>query len=271
MLLENPFSPKQGKLKDSSLERKGLPKSGALPNDDEVIDPNNPKKGKDAPLLDFAELWQPNVDKDGKPIKKAGPKTYMPSLDPKAMSGFLDKMDFTKGFSPEQLEAVSKGGQEAVVALSQMMNQVGRQAFAAAFTGLNKMAEAGVQAGIADARASIPGEVANMLTDTQLESSNPLMKNPAFAPMVKMIKQQYREKYPKATPQEITESVSAYFDTMYEQIKGTKGKIENPELTNEDLIKRGDAGADWENWFDVEPPALQEATENLTTQQVTTE
>jgi hypothetical protein len=267
MLLRNPFTSKGGKEPTAQPELGGK-KSGVVPaksGEGEITD----KGVADDPLMKFEELWQPNLDAKGQPVvTRKGPKAYMPNLDPKKMGEFVSKMDFTKHVKPEQLQAISKGGDEALPHLMELLNSVGRQSFAHAFTGLQRMSEAGIQAAIADARADIPNFVADQMLESGLESSNPLMKNPAFQPLVKQVKDQYRQKFPKATPAEIQTAVNGYFEKLHQEVTGTKAKAE-PQDTNNDLLKAGSPDADWGEWFDLEPAPVEGATGDTPNQPVT--
>lgn len=259
MLLRNPFTSK-AKEQPAAPATDFSNKSGSVPakgGEGVQLD----KGQQDDPLMKFEELWQPNLDKAGKPIPstKKGPKAYMPNLDPKKMGEFVSRMDFTKHVKPEQLAAISKGGDEALPHLMELLNSVGRQSFAHAFTGLQRMSEAGIQAAIADARSEIPNFVADQMLESGLESSNPLMKHPAFQPLVKNVREQYRQKFPKASPAELTNAVNAYFENLHAEMTGTKNKAK-PQDTNQDLLKAGSPDADWGDWFELEPQPVEGAT-----------
>lgn len=254
----NPFSPVKEVQAPNPLDKQP-PKSGVVPDPDKT-NQNKDVKGttveSDDPLLDFDKLWQPNVDAAGKPVvKQTGPKSYLPKFDPKVFGDMVGKMDFTKDFTSEELQAVAKGGEEALAAHASMMNKVGRRSFMTAFAGTQKMMEAGLQNAKTDMESGIPEYVRGQLIDSEIESSNPLVKDQAFAPMVKSVKEQFREKFPKASPADINRGVNAYFDKVYERLSGVKNKQE--PIENKDLVKAGDPNADWQEWFDLEIPGTE--------------
>lgn len=265
-IFDNPFRQKAPKTAPQNPQDRIENKSGMNPD---LNDDTNKKKAAsgegDDPLMDFDKLWQPNVDKDGKPIKKAGPKVFTPQLDQKAMTAMLEKMDFTKDFSPEEMTAISKGGDEAAVAMGSMINKAAKRAFVTAFTGSSRMMEHAVQAARTDALSEIPNYVKDQMVDSELSRDNILMSNPAYKPMVDTIKKQFQERHPKASPAEINKAVRAYFDKMVSDMNKSKEKPE--EITNEDLVKKGDPNANWEDWFDLELTAASSGEEGSQTQQ----
>lgn len=255
----NPFSrtAKAAEPKEKNLD-KLKPTSGIIPD---LNDPANKKVtgAGDDPLLDFSKLWEPTVGADGKPVKKAGPKVFTPTIDPKAMVAMLDKQDFMKDASAEEMQAIAKGGEEAAIALGSVVNKASKRAFMMAFSGSNKMMEAAVQAARQDALNEVPTYVRDQMIDSELSRENILMANPAYKPMVDTIKRQYQDKFPKATPAEINKGVRAYFDKMVKDMNESTNKPDVPE--NTDLVKAGDPNADWAEWFELELPGLHEAGE----------
>lgn len=217
----------------------------------------------DDPMFKFEDLWQPNVNEKGEPIndENDGPRTYMPQVDPQKFGAMLEKLDFTRGMTPEDEAAIAAGGPESVKAMRQVLNKTSRQSFATMFNAFTKMTESGFANASNRFMSEVPNHVRTMMTDHELEGSNPLLKLPAFAPMVKNITRAYQKKFPKASPGEISTAVNAYFDKMYQDLEaskrgGKKGKQDN--LSNDDLITRGDPNADFEAWLLDEGPSQQQ-------------
>lgn len=260
--LGNPFAKKAAPAKPATAAPQNIEK---LTTESGVIPEGVKKKEGDDPMLNFENLWQPNVDKDGKPIKKAGPKQFTPTIEPKAMAAMLDKTDFTKDFTPEEMQAIAKGGDEAVAAIGSMINKATKRSFVMAFSGSQKMMEAAVQAARQDALSEVPNYVRDQMIDSELSRENVLMGNPAYKPMVEHIKRQYQEKFPKASPAEINKGVRAYFDKMVKDMNESTNKVEDPK--NDDLVKAGDPNADWADWFELPLPDLQQAGESPNTEE----
>lgn len=262
-LFENPFTKRAKPPVTNSLD-KVTETSGVIPSKDTTTGTPQKKAGEsDDPMLKFEELWQPNVDAKGQPILKPGPKKFTPQIDPKVMTAMMDKLNFTSDFSAEEVEGIKKGGDEAVAALASMINKATKKSFLTAFTGAQRMMEHSVQAARADALSEIPGYVKDQMVDSELSRENVLMSNPAYAPLVKSIKDKYQEKFPKASPAEINKGVRAYFDKMVTDMNESRKPKE--EVKNEDMLTKGDPNADWFDWIDQEAPALVsgESTQNV--------
>jgi hypothetical protein len=233
------------------------------PNADPNADPNkvkNKQQGEgDDPLLKFDSLWQPNVGADGKPIQEAGPNNnpYLPNLDPKKFETLVGSMDFTRGVTAEQWKAIGEGGEGAVAAMAGIMNHVGRQAFKHSFQASTRLSEAG----FANARERFAGEIPNhvrdLVVDNELAQDNPIMKNPAFAPVVKQVKEQYLKKFPKASPQELNNAVRQYFSYMAKELNVDPNKAKNQD-TNATKLSKGADDADFIDWLgeEIRAPAF---------------
>lgn len=264
-MFQNPFS--KANNQGTPANNPGNPASTGTPNQTGSIpnkmtndptqiqdDPNkkvvnNPGEGND-PLLQFGELWQddPN-NKAADPAENTG---YLPKIDPAKLQEMIGKMDFTKSITPEQLAAINAGGEGATKTLLQVMNSVTQQALLTAFTANSKMVEAGLNIASTRFLEKVPTHVKDVITTNALSSSNPIMNDPAFAPVVESIRQRYQERFPKATPSQIENSVNAYFDDMASKMSTAKNKKANPTATNDKLLKTGSPDADWESWLNNE-------------------
>ena len=224
----------------------------------------NEDDDSDDPMFNFAGLWENPVNEKGEPINQEdnSPKTFMPAVDPQKFGQMLEKLDFTRSITPDEEAAIVAGGPESVKALRGILNKTSRQSFATMFNAFTKMTESGFNNASNRFMSEVPNHVREMLTDNALEGSNPLLKLPAFAPMVKGIRSQYQKKFPKASSQEITTAVNAYFDKMYQDLEASKrggGKgSKKDNLSNDELVSKGDPNADFEAWLLDEGPSQQQ-------------
>lgn len=219
---------------------------------DGIVDDPNKKKEADDPLLKFDTLWQPNVGKDGKPIVED--KTSKPYLqyDAKKLNEMVEKVDFTRDITPEEWKAVGEGGENAVSAISGILNKVTRKSFLTAFQASTKLAEQGFHSARERFAGEVPEHVRDLILDSEL-SSDPIMKNPAFAPVVKTVKQQYLAKFPKASPAELNAAVKQYFQYMGKELNAPPKKDNAPELTdNAAKLRRGAPDSDFFEWLGAE-------------------
>lgn len=239
---------------------------GVIPDgSDQTDDPNNKQQKKDGasddPLLDFNELWQPNKDKDGKVIQdQQGPTSYLPAIDPTKFAGMVEKMDFTRSIKPEDWAAIQAGGDGATKALANVLNTTVRQSFMTTFSAMNKLVEQGFSGAEERFLGKVPDHVRDIMVDSSLEGSNPIVSNPAFAPMVKSVKQQYLNKYPKASPGAVNKAVNAYFDKMYQDMEAHKAGGVNKNKNNQrpNALSQGTDDADFLGWLGKEVGAQTE-------------
>lgn len=183
-----------------------------VPNNQNTIppqqDPANPGI-ETTPLDKFKDLWHidPNT-----PNAQSNPNAPLIQLDQAKLAEQVKQMDFTKSVSPELFQQALGGGDNAVQALSQIVNTVAQQAVAQALVGSSMVSEGAVKKYGANLRTELPGLLKQQSMMDQRRSLNPALSNPAFEPMVRVVEQRMREKYPDATPTELTQQVSSYFD-----------------------------------------------------------
>lgn len=270
-LFDNPFiqadrnalmnQPQQGN-QGGQQGPQNKPGSGMIPGegDQDNKDDKNKKDGEGHdPLLQFDKLWQPNVDDKGQPIQQDNePTSYLPAIDPQKFAAMVDKMDFTRTITPEDWQAVTAGGEGAARAFGNVINKALRQAFSTSFAATTKFVEGGFNTAKDRFMNGIPKTVRELMTDDALYQSNPIMKNPAFAPLVKNVRDQYIQKWPKASPGEINAAVTAYFDEMLKQQTDAKNKNNNDTSggKNTDKLRSGDADADFTEWLGKELSGL---------------
>lgn len=214
-----------------------------------VVDPNAPKaplkEGDDGydPMLDFGKLWEdtPDDPKNPKP-KKVG---YVADLDPKALADSVGKMDFTKNITPEQRTAMLAGGEEGLTAMLGIINQASRQAVSTTYQAGNRMVASALEKAEAGFLEKVPGHVKNQLVDNSL-SDNPIMNDPAYAPIVEATKQRFLTRFPKATAAQVNTAVTGFFEDMV--TKGTKKPANDGAPTNKDKLRTGAGDANWMDW-----------------------
>ena len=220
--------------------------------------PDNTNRGKkhegeDDPLLNFSDLWEPNKDKDGKPIpdKDNNNSGYIPQLDPKKFGDMVSKIDFSKTFTPEEMEAVKTGGDGAVAAIASMINKATRQSFQVSLAAATRLAEQGFTNAKERFQSEIPDHVRNHMLDNDL-NADPLFKNPALQPVVRSVKDQYLKKFPKATPSELNNAVKQYFKYIGGEINKPPEKNEDDPNVNKNKLRQGAADADFMDWLGKE-------------------
>lgn len=100
----------------------------------------------------------------------------------------------------------------------------------------------------------LPNVLQNFQVTTELSKSNPLMNDPAFAPMVQAVAQQMRTANPTASAQDVQKQVEAYFADMATRM-GFQKQEAQPQQTAEQQQQSQEV--DWGAFggFDVPAPA----------------
>lgn len=235
---------------DDNNQNPGLDSNDNNNNNDEYeFDQKTGKKIKKArdPMLDFDNLWEPNeIDPDNPPEEFAG---YLPNIDPKVFGERVNQMDFARNIKPELLQAIAAGGDGALKALPEVINMMGRQFFTQTFNASKNMTAAGLTS--VEKRFMndlIPTSIRDSFIDENVGQNNELAKDPKFAPIVKLMTNQYRNKFPKASATDINTAVNAYLETL--QKTPTK-KVTRKTPDNATKLRQGDGGADWEAWMNT--------------------
>lgn len=215
-------------------------------------DPNNPPKKQggegDDPMADLKSLWEPNKDDKGQPIKEDNtPKSFMPKLDEKALMEKVEQMDFTKGLTAEEMDAIKEGGDKAVGAFANMLNRAGRRSFLTAFQASSKMAEQGFTQAQERFMESLGPRMREMMIDQGLGEDLSIVDNPMFKPQVDNVKAQILKKFPRATPQQVRSYIKQYFEALKTELTKTKQK-DDPNA-EQSKLRNGSQDADFESWL----------------------
>jgi hypothetical protein len=260
MAFVNPFrteNKQPSQSNESGLHTGGTPtplESRADPGES-INDPNNttrnpknpPKKeGEgDDPLKVFGKLWEDDpIDPKNPP--KEEPTTFLPTIDPTKLTEGFNKIDFSRYITPEESAAIKAGGDGAHNAHISVLNKSLRQAMMTMFSASQKMVEAGLSTAQGRFMNKVPSHVKDVLVQGNLTKNNKLMSNPAFSPLIESVRQRYQEKFPKATADQISESVSAYLN---EFIKAGSTTEEEEVPNNQKKLRTGSEDADWEDWI----------------------
>lgn len=151
------------------------------------------------PVDDMATLWDNNPD-----LESNTPKPF--TIDMAKLDANVAKADFTSGVTPEQLNAIKSGGDEALAAHVQMVNAVAQQAYKQALAASSKMIDAALTNERTYVTNNIPLHIKEQQLTESLKASNPaLYQSPAIAPIVDAIKAQMLSKHPNLTTSELME------------------------------------------------------------------
>jgi hypothetical protein len=162
-----------------------------------------------APLDTFKDIWQTPTNTDADP---SGP--MFAGVDPQALMASAGKVDFAKAVTPEQLQAISAGGEGAMAAFAGAMNKVAQTVFAQSAFATTKIVDQAMTRQQENFAKQLPSMVKKFSVNENLQTNNPLLSNPALTPLVSALTDQLTRKNPSATSAEIQGQVNDYFSAL---------------------------------------------------------
>ena len=197
---------------------------GNLPPDAGVTDPNNPHvppapvvavpatpPEPESPLSQFEKLWEPIPTDPNAPTPTAPQE-----LNAEDVQKAVAKANFTQAITPEQLAAIGQGGEAAQTAFTEAMNAVAQQVMVQATLVGNKLTDKAVSSALEAQKLELPQMLREQATTAHLSDTNPVFDNPAVKPVVESTKAQLLQKFPNATPTEITQMTQDFILAMGE-------------------------------------------------------
>lgn len=187
-----------------------------------------------SPLADYAKLWEndPNA-------KKETPFSF--NSDPAKLLETAKGVDFTKTVSPEVMARIAAGGSDGQKAMMEAVNNASQLAFAQSAHASAKITESALQAQETRFKEMLPALIKQHSVADSFRQDNPLMSDPAMAPMVDALQQQFTKQYPNATAGDINRHVNTYLDGAASKIQASRA----PAVQ----AKAGRAEQDWGIFF----------------------
>ena len=140
-----------------------------------------------------------------------------PTLDDAYLTIDNDKViELAKGMNfvpngPEMQALAQKALSGDAQAFAEYNNALMQNMYASILTQTSRISEKIARAGVTRLQATIPNTVRSISTTNNLTTQNPIFSDPASKPMVDMIRSQVELKNPTATPEQVTEQVTKYF------------------------------------------------------------
>lgn len=198
-------------------------------NPSQVSDPNNinapaqttdsqNKTGLDA----FNDIWKPAESPAG------GAPTDFLNVDPKQLMEAAQKVDFSKVINPASLQAISAGGEDAMKAFAQAMNQVAQATYAQSTMATAKIVQQAVAKTKESLMADLPQHIKLQTMNDTLRTDNPSLNHPAAAPILGALQQQLTVKYPNASAPELAKMAQDYL-TNFAQLALPASKTQQPQ------------------------------------------
>lgn len=156
-----------------------------------------------SPNVNFGELWKMEPTQQ--------PQAPNFKLDPQQLSQVSNNINFARAVNKDDLGKIVQGGEEAVGALMNVLNSVGREIFSTNAQFTSHMTESGYNTAQRAIDTGLPNLVKKQFTQNDLFQANPKLREPALQPLVMAIQSQISQKYPNASPTEVNSMVSQYF------------------------------------------------------------
>jgi hypothetical protein len=179
--------------------------NGVLPGNQDA----NPKPVA-TPLDQFSDLWN-NAPTD--PNAPANPGIFG-DVDPKRFMEAAGKIDFTKVVTPDQLQAISAGGEGAMASFAAALNAVAQSTYAQSAYASTKIVEQALARSKDSFLAELPQHIKQQTVKENLRADNPIFSNPAVQPVISALEAQLTVKYPSASAGEITTMAKQYVDAL---------------------------------------------------------
>lgn len=220
------------------------PQPGNIPAGSGATSPTNttvpeggaPAPEAKAPLADFAKLWEA-------PENTPQPEALFGNVDPQKLMEAAGKTDFSKVITPEQLQAINAGGEGAMAAMMQAMNKMSQAVYANSAMATTKIVDQALKKAQEQFNSQIPTLVKQHTVSDTLRTENPIFSNPAVAPLVEAMKQQFTLKHPNATAGEIAQMTKTYISDL--------GQVFNPTKVETKNTAANGGEPDWDNLFGV--------------------
>lgn len=190
------------------------------------------------PLDQFNKLWE-TEDKSG---EQPSPGIFG-EIDPQRFMEAAGKIDFSKVITPEQLTAISAGGEDAVKAFAAALNTVAQHTYAQSAYASTKIVEQAMARAKDSFLQELPQLIKHQTVKEKLRAENPIFSNPAVQPIISALEAQLTVKYPSASAGEITTMAKQYVEAL-------GASFAPKQTTNTDSTKPGGReDEDWSKFF----------------------
>lgn len=166
------------------------------------------------PLASFKDLWEPvpiKKDAQGNPVIDPSQQPIL-NIDPKKIMEAAKGTDFRALITsnPELMKRVAAGGADGQTAMLEAINIAAQAALGQSATTAANLMQGALKKAEEQFVAKIPEIIRRAQTTNDLRGEDARFDNPAAKPIVQALSTQFAQKFPQATPQEITAHVKSY-------------------------------------------------------------
>ena len=222
--VNNPGTPLPGTTATPGTAPNGvIPANAQTPPENTGKDATDPRSLLDA----FSDTWKTAV------ANPAVDTPFFANLDPVKVMESAKQADFSKALTPELLQKIAGGGQEAVQALSQALNSVSQTVYGQGTITTAKLIDTALAKQREQFVAQLPNLVKQHTASERIRSENPLSNHPAVQPIVSALQAKLSAQHPNASSAEIEQQVNQYLSAL--------GQLFGPKPTAADTSKPGGA------------------------------
>jgi hypothetical protein len=172
---------------------------------------NSPESMQD-PVAMYADLWKESAPQAGSEAPKF-------TLNPETVKKVTDSLDFTQGLPEEITEKITAGEQFTPQDMMNMMNHVGRQAYARAMEHQSTLTGQFVNMHSEHSLKGLPNIIKGHLAQNKVRNHPAAQSNPVVQEHMELIASKLSAKYPNASEEWITEQTQDYFVNMARRLK----------------------------------------------------
>lgn len=182
---------------------------------------------EESPLAQFASLW----DTTDTPSQQNAEEGLL-NLNQEEVQKVIAKADFTSVVTPEQLQAISSGGEDAQTAFMQALGSVAQRVMLQSTLVNGRLSEQAVRKALSQAESRLPDTIRKYGAADHAKNSNPVLNNPAVKPVADAVQAQLLLKNPNATNAEITQMTQDFIVALGAQVAPAP-VINNNEVTDD--------------------------------------
>lgn len=183
------------------------------------------------PMDAFSKLWEAPKEGDPKPANFDPSSLFQ--VDPAKVQQAVSQMNFATAITPEIMQQIAAGGEDATKAFMQAMNSVAQQSFAQSMIGSAKLVEQAMTKANDSLDARLKEGIRQQQISSSLRDSNPALSHPAAQPLVAALEAQFTQKYPTASPTEITKMAQDYLSKFAASVSPAQPSPQQQQATKE--------------------------------------
>lgn len=232
---QQPAQPQPGNIPLSALQGTAAATSGGTAPNGVIPASTNATSGQESALDKFADLWntQSNQTQD-QPLFNVSQEKLL---------DIARKTDFKPQVSPDQLAAITAGGEGSIPALLEIINSAVQMGYARSAEASTRLIQGGLdKAGYAKS-SELSGLIKQHTLSAGIREANPLLAHSAVAPIISALQDKLMLKNPNATPKEMQEQLNVYMSEFVNAVQAPQAALQSQQSS------RTNKTEDWDKFF----------------------